>query len=590
MRNNSGDVIYIGKAVNLRARVSSYFNRRRTGSPWVASMVEHIDDFECILTDTEVEALVLEANLIKKHRPRYNILLKDDKTYPWIKVTVKDDFPRVFPTRSFVNDGSRYFGPYTSARSMRNTLKVVKRIFPIRECRHSKPGKTSGRVCLNYHIDRCLGPCTGKVSSESYREMIYTVMLFLRGRSAEVLQRMEKNMQVAVDQLQYEKAAVCRDRKREIERILVRQHVYLPGGDIIDVISLESSETHFCVSLFKVREGKILDRSRMFGRLCGRRDNAEIITGFMKQYYLMVDDIPPEILISHIPEDLCSIEEWLRTKAGRKVLVHLPRRGPRKALLELARTDSIHAIGRGIVESDKMIRSKDLLPAVKSALELTHIPHRIYGYDISNLGESNAVASQVVFVDGVPDKKSYRRYRMRGVNRQDDFAMMGEVISRSFLNVKAGEIEKPDLVIVDGGRGHLNVVLEQLQKMDVAEQDVCAISKGEEKLYLAKNPEPLLLRKDSTVLQLIQRVRDESHRFARSYHMRLRRREMLRSVLDDVPEIGVKRKHEILREFESVQELEKASQERLSKLRSIGVKTARDIYNYFHPATNSAQE
>ena len=586
MRNADGDVIYIGKALDLKSRMSSYFTGQKPSSPWIRSMVDNIHDFEFILTGSGVEALVLESNLIKKHRPRYNIFLKDDKTYPWIKISVKEEFPRIFPTRSYSSDdGERYFGPYTSVRSMRNTLKLLKRLFPVRECRHSKPGRKSGRVCLNYHIGRCLGPCAGKVSAEKYRELIQMVILFLQGKNREVLRMIDERMEGAVKRLQYEEAAGYRDRKVEIEKILVRQHVYLSGGDDIDVLALEREGEHFCVSVFRVREGKILGRNRVFGMVTSGRDEGEIMAGFIKQYYLPLEEAPAEILVSHMPGDLDEIVEWLRSKAGRKVDLRVPMKGEKRDLLALARSDSIHALGENLLHMEGEKSAEELLEGVKKDLALSSLPRRIDGYDISNLGESNAVASRVVFLDGKPAKRLYRRFRIRGVVGQDDFAMIGEVLERSFGRIGEGEEEKPDLVVVDGGKGQLQAARRGISKLGFDEQEICSISKEEERIHFPGNRDSLLLPRHSATLRLIQRVRDESHRFALAYHSRLRRREMLRSSLEEIAGIGRARRRALLGCFDSLEELQSASLESLQDAENIGAKTALLVYNHFHPTT-----
>ncbi|HHX27192.1 MAG TPA: excinuclease ABC subunit UvrC [Firmicutes bacterium] len=583
MKDSSGQVIYVGKASSLRNRVRSYFQSPAGLARRIQILVERIADFEYIVTDSEVEALILENNLIKKHRPRFNVRLRDDKTYPFIKVTLEEEFPRVTVTRRVEQDGSRYFGPYTDVGAMRETLRFLRRLFPIRSCSKeiSEERLQQARPCLNYHIEKCLSPCSGRISSEAYMELVNQIILFLEGRQDQVVRAMKEQMQAASHALDFERAASIRDAVRAIERVTERQKIVLASGSDIDVVGYFRDEADACVLIFFVRSGKLMGRERFFITDISEVPDSEMLTAFIKQYYYEAGFIPDEILLPLKPDDEEAISIWLREKKGRKVSIHVPQRGDKKRLQSMATDNAKLSLEEAKLKAmqDAVLKDAALLELME-ALDLPRLPRRIEAFDISTIQGSDAVGGMVVFERGRPAKSSYRRFKIRTVEGQDDYAMMHEIISRRYRRIlKQDETRKqlPDLIIIDGGRGQLNAGLKALS--EVGAQDIPAISLAEshELIFLEGQDQPIALPEDSKALLLLRRIRDEAHRFAVSYHRQLRTKRSTLSALEEIPGIGKKRLRALLTAFGSLKGIRAAGVEEIANVPGMSHKLAETL-------------
>ncbi|MBO8168445.1 MAG: excinuclease ABC subunit UvrC [Thermoanaerobacteraceae bacterium] len=584
MKDENGQIIYVGKARSLKSRVRSYFRGRKHQPVKVQAMVEKIADFEYIVTDTEVEALILECNLIKKHRPRYNINLKDDKHYPYLKVTVNETYPRVVVTRSLKKDGAKYFGPYTQAGAMREMLKLLKKLFPIRSCKQpTVDGKS--RPCLNAHIKRCLAPCSGKVTPEEYREVVNELILFLEGKQERLVERLRERMEAAAVRLEFEKAAELRDQLQAVEKVMTKQKIISSGQEDQDIIAFARGFNEACVQVFFVRQGKLLGRDHFFLEVTEEMTRTEIMTAFIKQYYSRVERPPREILLQEPVEEQKLLEQWLSEKRGSRVYLKVPKRGEKLKLVEMVARNALM-----VLQEEELSRRKKAMAGEQALLELqeqlglSKLPRRIECYDISNIQGTNSVGSMVVFVDGEPRPDQYRRFKIRAVKGPDDFASMAEVLTRRFRRVQAedtrGFENLPDLVIIDGGKGQLGAARRVMRQLGVASIPTFGLAKEEELLFAEGNPNPIRLPRDSEALYLLQRLRDEAHRFAISYHRNLRAKESKRSLLDEVPGIGPKRKQALLRHFGSVKRIGEATVEELSQVEGMTRKVAEQLHEY----------
>jgi len=575
MKDDGGNILYVGKAANLRHRVRSYFGPDVNQSLKLSQMMQRVGDFEFIVTASEQEALILECTLIKRHRPRYNVRLKDDKNYPYLKINLNEDWPRVYITRRIEQDGARYFGPYASAKSVRKVLDLLMRLFPYRSCTKNITG-TDPRPCLDYHMNRCLGPCIGEVSKEEYDETIRQVILFLEGKQTEVVSDLRRQMEEAAEKLNFERAAVLRDHLRAIERVLESQTVVSTTRGDEDVVAFAQDKTEACVEIFYVRGGKVIGREHFV--LEGTRDEApgQIMASFIKQFYSSATFIPPEILLQAAPEELPVLEEWLQTRRGKKVKLQVPRRGEKRKLVQL--------VAQNAEQDLQQLRLKWLADRGKTSaameelqeqLNLPRLPKRIECYDISDIRGTSAVGSMVVFENGRPKSAHYRRFKIKTVASADDYAMMQEVLRRRFKRgvgapTKSGRKESeggkteawgitPDLVLIDGGQGHLNAALEVMRELEVIDfVPVASLAKEKEEVFLPDMSESVILPRDSQALYLLQRVRDEAHRFALSYHQKLRQTRAISSAIDAVPGIGPKRKRALLRKFGSLKAIKEA--------------------------------
>ena len=529
MHDAEGRVIYVGKAVVLKNRVRSYFRNLASHTPKVRAMVAKIAEIETIVTSSEVEALILECNLIKKYRPRYNISLKDDKTYPYLKVTVQEDFPRLFATRRQSRDGARYYGPYADAGAMHATVKLLRSMFPLRTCRKMNPD----RPCLNYHIKRCLAPCAGYVSREEYRNMIQSVCMVLDGRTAELERDLKRRMQAAAEEYAFEEAARLRDQLQSVERLNESQKAVTNNGGDMDVIGYAQDMTGICLQIFFVRKGKLIGRDNFFLQDDGDEPR-EILTAFVKQYYNEATFVPKEIVVAYLPEpeEQQLITAWLTEKAQRRVDLLLPQRGVKKELLKLADDNAAKLLEERLRKGSLSLKNdQQAAEELQQALGLPHSLERMDCFDISHTQGSETVASMVVFRNGSVSKKDYRKYKIVSAEgKPDDFKSMQEVVYRRYRDYE----DLPSLVVIDGGKGQLSSALEVIRGLGLAELPVVGLAKREEEIFLPHQSDSILLDRDSAALHLIQRIRDEAHRFAITYHRKLRGKRNLVSVLDHV--------------------------------------------------------
>ena len=587
MQDVAGKVIYVGKAINLRNRVRSYFHASSGQTGKVRRLVAHIDDFEFIVTASELEALILECNLIKKHRPRFNVRLKDDKRYPYIKITVQDDYPRIYTVRRMLGDGARYFGPYTSSKAVHQTMELLRKLFPYLTCKREITGQDE-RPCLYYHIGRCAGPCIGAVSKEEYRGLIHQVILFLEGRQERIIAKLRQEMEAAAQQWSYERAAALRDQIEALETVIEKQKVVFAAGNDQDVIAFARDDGQACVQTFFIRGGKLIGREYFVLTGTHEEDSSEIMTSFVKQFYDQAAYVPPNILLQHNLDEAMVIEGWLRQKRGTKVSIRVPRRGKGRELVQMVAENAMETLAQLRAEwAAEQARQVTALDELQEYLELEQAPTRIECYDISNIQGESATGSMVVFVKGVPRKSDYRRFRIKGVDGADDYAMLQEVLRRRFKRAAKQQDETsdakeawgilPDLLIVDGGKGQLNAAREVMTGLGVDHIPTIGLAKQREEVFVPGRSKPILLPRDAEGLYLLQRVRDEAHRFAITYHRGLRQRKGLTSQLDAIPGIGPKRRQALMRRFGSLDAIRDASVEELAAVGGMNAKVAEQI-------------
>lgn len=586
MKNAGGTIIYVGKAINLRNRVRSYFHSAHDQDQKTRHLVRNIADIEWIVVDSELEALILEMNLIKKHRPQYNIRLKDDKRYPYIKVHWADPFPKVTITRQMVKDGSRYFGPYTSVWAVHQTLDVLRRIFPYLTCDREITGKDA-RPCLYYDIKLCTGPCIGAVDRTGYRQMIDDLSQFLEGNTEAVTLRLRMEMESAAENLNFERAAGIRDQIQAIERVVERQRVISPDRIDSDVIAMARADGEACVQIFFIRNGKLIGREYFI--LEGTEDTTdhEVVSEFLKQFYAEAAQVPPQVLLPNDVEEAKVINQWLNTRrGGQKVELVVPRQGSAgEDLVRMAAENAVETLNslRAQWEADTNKQST-ALAELQQALDLPEPPNRIECYDISNTQGTASVGSMVVFEQGVPAKRLYRRFNIQSVDGPDDFASMEEVLTRRFRRWRATQEEKdtigskvdesfaflPDLLIVDGGKGQLGRAVSVLENFDlIGRVPVAGLAKQQEELFLPWRSESLMLPRHSQGLYLLQRIRDEAHRFAITAHRNKRTKQGLASTLDALPGIGPVKRRRLLAYFGSIEAIKQASVEDLLAIQGI---------------------
>lgn len=586
MKDARGAVIYVGKAVNLRSRVRSYFQASSQHGPRTRRLVEDVADLEWIVTDTELEALILENELIKRHQPRYNVRLKDDKNYPYIKIHWQDDFPKVTIVRRMAQDGARYYGPFTSANAVRQTLDALRRVFPFLDCDREITGRDE-RPCLYYHIKRCAGPCIGAVDRDEYRGIIQELCDFLEGKTEAVLAELRMKMERAAEAWQFERAALYRDQIRAAEQIVERQKVVSTRQEDEDVIAFAYDERQgdACVQVFMVRHGKLVGRETFILDGASAEENGELLAAFLKQFYDEAAYVPPQILLPKDIDERLIIEQWLRSKRGANVVLKVPRRGAKRDLVQMAvenAQETLQAL-QSQWQSDTH-RQTQALAELQEYLGLANPPSRIECYDISTLQGTHTVGSMVVFAKGAPVKSDYRRFNVKSVGQvgqPDDYAAMREVLRRRFRRaVEAAETPDPgqkarrrdavwtilpDLVIVDGGKGQLNVALEVLDELGLREVvPVVGLAKEHEEIYLPGRTDPVILPRGSEALHLVQRIRDEAHRFAITHQRSRRQKAALTSRLDEIPGIGPRRRRALLKAFGSLEAIRSASVEELA--------------------------
>jgi excinuclease ABC subunit C len=593
LRSGEGSVLYIGKAKSLRPRVRSYF--RAGGGPRVAPerLLERIEDVEVIVTGTEVEALHLEQNLIKRYRPPFNVRLRDDKSFPYIAVTLEDEYPRVMFTRERHRRGVVYFGPYANAKKVRETLDVLNRVFPYRPCEGPTPGRHSGIPCLDYHIERCLAPCVGYVSKEDYRAVIARVIEFLSGETRPVLRELERKMKEAADDERFEEAARYRNRLFSVRHLAERQAADRREVGTVDVIGIASDGDRAAVQVFPLRDGKLIDRYAFHLENVGDRDQETLVEAFCLEYYGSAPSVPPEIVVPRDAGDTAALAEFLSERRGSRVEVRAPQRGEKRRLQELATQNARVALESDAEASEQQrLRRVEALEELREALNLESLPIRIECFDISNIQTTSPVGSMVVFQDAVPKKAHYRKFGIKRAEGQDDFAAIAEVVSRRFARLRdvaaddydEGFAKEPNLVVIDGGKGQLSAALAAMQAHDLPRVAVIALAKREEEVFVPDRPDPIVLDRHSPGLQLLQRIRDEAHRFALGFHRQRRDQEARESIFDTLQGVGPARRRALLRHFGSAERFLAASQEELEGVPELPAKTARAIYAQLHKA------
>ena len=570
-RDTRGHVLYIGKALSLKKRVSSYFGESPGGPErfQIGSMLEQVADLEFILTENELEALILESNLIKTHAPRYNIILKDDKHYPFLKLDPNDPFPWVQVVRRIRDDGALYYGPYVPSTAMWDVLALLNKTIPLRKCR-SIEGRT---LCLEYHIGRCLGPCEGLIGQKGYGELVDQARLLLEGKDQELAKRLDERMRLAAEALEFEQAAKYRDQIGSLRQVFERQKMISPKGEDQDIFGLAHEGLEAQIQLFLIRRGRLIGRETFSFEL-GTESSGGLLASLLKQFYLGARDIPREVLVSHPPEDAALIAEWLASRAKRHVELLMPKRGRKAKLVQMAVRNAQAALALSLRSSQNR---EEALKELQGVLGLREPPRRIEAYDISNISGTLAVGSQVVWEEGKARKSAYKRYKIKTVEGPDDFAMMAEVLRRRLQ--KAQQMPLPDLILLDGGRGQLNAALGVARELGLESLQMASLAKEEELVFLPERPKPIALPEQSKARQLLQQIRDESHRFAVSFHRTLRGKSALRSFLDDIPGIGPKRRRALLNRFGGMRGLRQASIEELRRTAGISESLATTIHD-----------
>ncbi len=582
-KDEGGAVLYVGKAAALRNRVRSYFQKTGQLSSKTQRLVARAADFEFFVTDSEQEAILLECNLIKKYRPFFNIRLKDDKSYPYLKVSLDEDWPRIYVTRRVDSNKARYFGPYASAASVRQTLDLIQKLFPFRSCKKALADKPF-RPCLEYHIHRCVGPCTGKVSAREYQEVIRQVIYFLEGKEELVLKSLQRKMREAAENTEFEKAAYLRDQIRAVTLVTERQKISWSGMGDRDAIAFVRLKDQTLVMVFFIRRGKLLGKEHFVLTSTQEETAAQILSSFVKQYYGFAVSIPPLILLQHPVDDAPVLESWLGQKRGGKVKFLTPQKGKNKELIAMVEENARQALEqlrvKLLVETDTVAQG---LEELKQKFGLADVPKRIECYDISDIQGSLAVGSMVVFENGYPRKEYYRRFKIRTVDAIDDYAMMKEVLRRRLRRAAEGGSDgwdrMPSLLLIDGGKGHLNAALDVMKEAGVS-IPAAGLAKENEEVFVPGRSEPLDLARNSPGLYLLERVRDEAHRFALGYHGKLRQKHSIASALDGVPGIGPHRKKALLKQFGSVKALKQATEEEIAAVPGINKSVLAKLREY----------
>jgi excinuclease ABC subunit C len=594
MRSADGEILYVGKAKSLRSRVRSYFSAARHDSLKTRELVRRIADVETIVVDSEAEALILENNLIKEHAPRFNISLKDDKTYPYVKVTVQEPFPRVHVTRRLVRDGARYFGPFTDVRRMRQALELVKKLYTVRSCHYDLPRQSPARPCLDYHIGRCAAPCVALQSAAAYRGMIDEILEILDGRTARVIERLTGEMREAAAAMQFERAAELRDAVQQLQQLEARQKVVDVAGGDRDIVGLARDGAEASVVVLRVRDGRLLGRDALFLTNAEGESDGEVLHAFTTRRYLTPQDgseeeVPPEILVGHDFADRLLLEEVLRERAGHAVQLRVPRRGEKVRLVELADQNARHLLEeQKLLNRSAVRRAPDALYELQELLELSLTPRRIVCFDVSHTQGSETVASAVVFDNGAPLKAEYRRFRIRGEWGNDDYRSMHEAVARYFRRRSEEQKPLPELVVIDGGKGQLSAARAALDELDLPHQAVISLAKRDEEVFLPGRSAPVRLPRRSSALRLLQRARDEAHRFAVGYNRTLRSQRTIRSGLADIPGVGASRQRVLLERFGSLRGVTRATAEEIGALPGFGPSLARKILDHLNQPARPA--
>lgn len=582
-KDDRGRIVYIGKAKNLRNRVRTYFQSSERLDQKTQRLIAQVVEVETVVTANEVESLILEANLIHEHKPRYNVMLKDDKHFPYIKVTTNEPFPRVLVVRRLEKDGATYFGPYTSSKSMRRTLGLVTRLFKIRSCNliiPAPPGK-SHKVCLDYHIKRCGGPCEGYQSELEYAELVNSVILVLKGRSQELIDRLTNRMHRASETLEFEEAAELRDQIQALTDMRVRQHVDVGAIVDQDIVSMAREDKDAVAVVLQIREGALIGRQDF--QLVADPDDTEqtILDTFLTQYYHAQPNLPDTVLLPMEPVDVALLERWLKQLRGGRVKVLTPKIGAKTRLVELAGRNARHLLDELLIQKRTHTeRTSRMVTSLQNELKLTRAPRRMVCFDISNTGETDAVGSCVYFENGKPKKSEYRHFKIKGVKGQDDFRMMREVIGRYFFRIREDEKQPPDLVVVDGGKGQLSSALAELTSLGFSDQPVIGLAKRLEEVFRPGGSDATTIPRSAPALLLLKRIRDEAHRFAITFNRKVRSKRTIRSALDDIPGIGPAKRQALLMAFGSVAQIKARSLEELTQVKGITERLARAIQKH----------
>ncbi len=579
MKDKYKNVIYVGKAISLKNRVRQYFVSKNH-IPKVKSMVRNITEFEYIITDSEVEALILECNLIKEYRPKYNVLLRDDKTYPYIKITLNEDYPRVLKVRKIKKDKAKYFGPYTNITALNETLQLIKNMYPIRTCSIdiNRAIQKKQRPCLNYHIKKCIGPCTGNVSKQEYMQMIDETIMILSGKIENLKKNLQMNMELCSNNFEYEKAAKYRDKIISIENIIQTQKIVSTNDINQDVIAMSKVDDEACVQIFFIRNGKIVGREHYILKGIIDNEREEIMASFIKQFYSSGVFIPQDLIIENEIEDMEIIKKWLSGIKNKKVDIKIPKRGEKKDLLNMVRKNALESLEKFTnLEKIKFEKTTGVLDQIKELLNLDKKPNRIEAYDISNIQGVDSVGSMVVFTDGKKDKKEYRRYKIQSVIGPNDYASMQEIVSRRLQSDNY-----PDLILLDGALGQVNAIDKILKHKNLniplwgMYKDDKHRTKG-----LISTDRVIELDKSSNIYKFISLIQEEVHRFAITYHRSLKLKNMTKSILDDIPDIGSKRKMNLLSYYKNVDNIKKASLDELESIEGMNKKSAKSVYEFF---------
>ena len=581
MKDENNTVIYVGKAISLKNRVRQYFQSSKNHSSKVKSMVKNIYSFEYIITDSELEALILECNLIKQYRPKYNVLLRDDKTYPYIKVTTNEDYPRVLKVRRVLKDKAKYFGPYTNITAVNDTLEIIRNTYPIRTCNIDidKAIRNNIRPCLNKHIKKCVGPCTGDVSKEDYNKMVEEILMFLSGKEEKLIELLKEKMNKCAMEFNFEDAAIYRDKIRSLEDMIQKQKIDSGTSDLNqDIIAMARAHDEACVQVFFIRNGKIVGREHYI--LEGVMDSSResILSSFVKQFYMAQDYVPKEILIEDEVEDSFVLEEWLSNKKGQRVSIKVPQKGEKKNLIEMVRKNAVEYLEK-FSDMNKMKYQKSVgaLEELKDVIGLEEIPKRIESFDISNIQGVDSIGSMVVFTNGKKDKKEYRRYKIKTVIGPNDYDSMAEIVER---RLKYGNL--PDLILLDGGKGQVSAVKKVLDRNNVKIplwgmfKDDKHRTKG-----LISQEKEIELDNTSNLYRFVASIQEEVHNYAITYHRSLRNKSLTKSILDDIQGIGEKRKKALLAHFKSIEDIKKASFEELLEVEGMNKSSAESVYNFF---------
>ncbi len=581
MKDENDKIIYVGKAISLKNRVRQYFQSSKNHSSKVKSMVKNIKSFEYIITDSELEALILECNLIKKYRPKYNVLLRDDKTYPYIKVTVNEDYPRVLKVRRVLKDKAKYFGPYTNVEAVNDTLDVIRNIYPIRTCNIDidRAIKNKMRPCLNYHIKRCIGPCTGHVSKVEYNKMIEEILLFLSGKEEKLIEILKEKMNKCSMEFNFEEAAIYRDKILNLQEMMQKQKIDVSTDNVNqDIIAMAYNDEEACVQSFFIRHGKVVGREHFI--LEGTKDSSKeaILSSFVKQFYMKAEYIPKEIIIESEIEDQVVLEEWLSNIKGQKVFIRIPQKGDKKSLIAMVKKNAMEYLEKfSSLNKRKYEKSEGALIELAEVIGLEEAPRRIESYDISNIQGVDSIGAMVVFTNGLKDKKEYRRYKIKTVEGPNDYDSMAEILER---RLQKGDF--PDLILLDGGKGQVSAVQKVFDKynIDIPLWGMYKDDRHRTKGLICATKE-IELDRTSNLYRFVASIQEEVHNYAISYHRSLRNKSLTKSTLDDIPGVGEKRKKALLSHFKNIEEIKNASIEELSEIDGLNKRVAQNIYDYF---------